>query len=243
MPFSTAHIVRKKVEKIPPGEVFDYRRFNMASSDELSLAKALSRLTQEGVIARLSRGKYYKPQETAFGKLRPSESTLVEALTMRNNKRIGYITGITVYNRLGLTSQVSNILVIATNKPLPPKTVEGYKVKYVKRELDIRDHDIPLLQILDAIRDIKTIPDSSPDEVIRILTSKIKGLSGQEKKQLTKLALSYNAGTRALLSAIIDKYMPRIPVGKLASSLNKLSSYEIGVSESILPNKSIWHIK
>jgi hypothetical protein len=243
MPFATAHIVRKKVEKMAPGEVFGYGRFTMAATDEFSLAKTLSRLAQEGVITRLSKGKYYKPKESVFGKLRPSESALVEALTTRNGQRIGYLTGIAVYNRLGLTSQVSNTLVIATNKPLPPKTVEGYSVKYVKRELDIRDQDIPLLQILDALKDIKSIPDSSPDEAVKILLSKIKSISEEEKRQLTKLALSYNASTRALLGAIMDEYMSRVPVKKLADSLNRLSNYEIGISESVLPNKSNWHIK
>src|SRR6267154_2550753 len=164
MASSTAHIVRKRVEKMQPGEVFAYSSFNLNKSEDLSLAKSLSRLAKNGAIVRLARGKYYKPKNTSFGKLRPSESALIEALTKRNNERVGYLTGTSVYNRLGLTSQVSNTLVIATSKPPPPKSLEGYKVKYVKREFDIRDQDIPLLQLLDAIRDIKSIPDSSPDE-------------------------------------------------------------------------------
>ncbi|MBS1491427.1 MAG: hypothetical protein JSS93_12950 [Bacteroidetes bacterium] len=243
MASSTAHVVRKKVEKMQPGEVFAYSNFNLDKSEELSLAKSLSRLTKEGAIVRLAKGKYYKPKNTLFGKLRPSESTLVDALTKRNNQRIGYLTGISVYNRLGLTSQISNTLVIATNKPLPPKLLEGYKVKYVRREFDIRDQDIPLLQILDAIRDIKSIPDSSPDETLKVLVSKIKELPEEDRNQIVKLALNYNAATRSLLGAMLQRYVPRMPINKLAESLNVLSSYEIGVSENILPNKSDWNIK
>ncbi len=243
MATSTAHIVRKKVEKIQPGEVFAYSSFNLDKSEDLSLAKSLSRLTKEGAIIRLARGKYYKPKNTSFGKLRPSESALVEALTKRNNERVGYLTGTSVYNRLGLTSQVSNTLVIATSKPLPPKSLEGYRVKYVKREFDIRDQDIPLLQILDAVRDIKSIPDSSPDEALKILISRIKQFSVEDRNQLLKLALNYNAATRSLLGAVMQQYVSRAPVNKLADSLNKLSSYEIGVSENILPNKSDWNIR
>lgn len=243
MAISTAYVVRKKVEKMQPGEVFAYSNFNLDKSEELSLAKSLSRLAKEGAIVRLAKGKYYKPKNTSFGKLRPSESTLVDALTKRNNQRIGYLTGISVYNRLGLTSQISNTLVIATNKPLPPKLLEGYKVKYVKREFDIRDQDIPLLQILDAIRDIKSIPDSSPDETLKVLVSKIKALPEEDRNQLVKLALNYNAATRSLIGAMLQRYVPRMPINKLAESLNVLSSYEIGVSENILPNKSDWNIK
>lgn len=243
MATSTAHIVRKRVEKMQPGEVFAYSSFNLDKSEDLSLAKSLSRLAKQGAIVRLARGKYYKPKNTSFGKLRPSESALVEALTKRNNERVGYLTGTSVYNRLGLTSQVSNTLVIATSKPLPPKSLEGYRVKYVKREFDIRDQDIPLLQILDAIRDIKSIPDSSPDEALKILISKIKELSVEDRSQLVKLALNYNAATRSLLGAVVQQYVSSAAVNKLADSLNILSSYEIGISENLLPNKSEWNIK
>jgi hypothetical protein len=243
MAASTAQIVRQKVEKMPPGEVFDYSRFNFEASEELSLAKSLSRMARQGAIVRLARGKYYKPKNTSYGRLRPSESALVEALTFRNSQRIGYLTGTSVYNRMGLTTQVPNTIVIATNKPLPPKTMEGYRVKYVKREVDIRDQNIPLLQTLDAISDIKYIPDTSPEEVIKVLVVRIKSLSEEERRQLVKLSLNYNAGTRALLGAILEKYVPTVEVNKLADSLNPLSTYEIGVSETILPNKQSWNIK
>ncbi len=226
-----------------PGEVFAYSSFNLDKSEDLSLAKSLSRLSKEGAIVRLAKGKYYKPKDTYFGRLRPSESALIEALTKRNNERVGYLTGISIYNRLGLTSQISNTIVIATSRPLPPKLLEGYKVKYVKREFDIRDQDIPLLQILDATRYIKSIPDTSPEEALKILISKIKELSNENRTQLVKLALNYNAATRSLLGAIMQKYMPQTSVSRLADSLNILSTYEIGLSESVLPNKSDWKIR
>lgn len=243
MATSTAYIVREKVEKMQPGEVFGYSSFNLKGSEEVSLAKSLSRLARQGAIVRLERGRYYKPKNTTFGKLRLSESALVEALTTRNKRRTGYLTGASIYNRLGLTSQLSNTLIIATNRPLRPKVVAGYRVKYIKQDLSIQDQDIPLLQVLDAIRDIRNIPDSSPEEAVKVLISKIKSLTEAETKQLVKLALNYNASTRALSGAIVEKYVPRVPVNKLARSLNRLSSYEIGVSDSILPNKDTWSIK
>lgn len=240
---STAEIIRKKIGKMAPGAVFGYSRFNFGKSGEISLAKALSRLAKEGAIVRIAKGKYYKPKNSLFGKLRPSEAAVVQALTIRNDQRIGYLTGAVVYNKLGLTSQISNTLIIATNKPLPPKIFEGYKVKYVKRELDIKDQDIPLLQILDALRDLKSIPDTTANEALNILIDKIKTFSGGDQKRLTKIALNYNAGTRALVGAIFEQYIPPISISRLSNSLNRLSSYEVGVSDSILPNKNNWNIK
>jgi Family of unknown function (DUF6088) len=240
---STAEIVRRKIEKIEEGALFAYANFNFDKSGELSVAKALSRMAKEGTIVRFAKGKYYKPRDTVFGKLRPNESALVEALTFRNKQRIGYITGLSVYNRMGLTTQVPNTLTIATKKPLPSKVMESYRINYVKRTFDIREQDISLLQMLDAIRDIKSIPDSYPDNTLKILISRIKTLSEEERRQLVKLSLNYNASTRALMGAMMEKYFPRTPVDKLAGSLNRLSNYEIKISESTLPNKSTWNIK
>jgi Family of unknown function (DUF6088) len=240
---STAEIVRRKIEKIEEGALFAYSSFNFDKSGELSVAKALSRMSKEGTIVRFAKGKYYKPRDTVFGKLRPNESAIIEALTFRNKQRTGYVTGLSVYNRMGLTTQVPNVLTIATQKPLPPKVMENYKVNYVKRGFDIREQDISLLQILDAMCDIKSIPDSYPDATLKILISRIKTLSEDEQKQLVKLSLNYNASTRALVGAMMEKYFPRIPVDKLADSLNRLSNYKIKISGITLPNKSTWNIK
>ena len=227
---------------MPAGSVFDYAQLEIASEKFVTAAQSLSRLTKKGVITRLARGKYYKPQQSKFGNSRPRESAVINALTIRQNKRIGYLTGLSVYNQLGLTSQVSNTLVIATANPLQPKNIEGYKVKYVRRNTSFLDEDIPLLQLLDALRDIKTIPDSKPDDSLKILKDRIADLSKVKKERLVVLALSFNPGTRSLLGAMMEQYFPDISVSKLKQSINRLSLFELGISIEILPNKRSWNI-
>jgi len=242
MSLSITQSIRKKVENLAPGAVFDYAKLEIAPAEIVTAAQSLSRLARQGTITRLARGKYYKPQRSKFGNTRPNESAIINALTTRDNKTIGYLTGLAVYNRLGLTSQVSNTLVIATPNPLQPKSIQGYRVKYVRGNADFLERDIPLLQLLDALRDIKTIPDSSPDDVLKILIERIRDLSKSEKKQMVSLSLSYNAGTRALLGAIMEHYFPEIATKELKQSMNKLSSFDTGVSEEMLPLKRSWSI-
>lgn len=170
------------------------------------------------------------------------ESAIIDALTIRQNKRIGYLTGLSVYNKLGLTSQVSNTLVIATASPLQPKKIEGYKVKYVRRNASFVDEDIPLLQLLDALRDIKTIPDSKPDDSLKILKDLIADLSKVKKERMIALALFSSPGARALLGAMMEQYFPDIRVSKLKQTINRLSLFELGISTEILPNKRYWNI-
>jgi hypothetical protein len=239
---SITEMIAKKVENMPAGSVFDYAQLEIASEQLVTAAQSLSRLARKGVISRLSRGKYYKPLQSKFGNNRPRESAIMDALTIRQNKRIGYLTGLSVYNQLGLTSQVSNTLVIATANPLQPKKIEGYKVKYVRRNTSFVDEDIPLLQLLDALRDIKTIPDSKPDDSFKILKDRIADLSKVKKERMVTLALPFNPGTRALLGALMEQYFPDIRVSKLKQSINRLSTFETGISIEMLPNKRSWNI-
>jgi len=235
--------IRKKVEKMPFGAFFDYSTLGIESSKVLSAAQSLSRLSRQGVIRRLSKGKYFKPKPSKFGNIRPQESAIIDSLTIRDNKRIGYITGLTVYNTMGLTSQISNTLIIATSNPLPPKQIEGYKVKYIRRNRSaFSTKDIPLFQLLDALSDIKEIPDASPDEAVKILKDQIEKLSSSDKDRLVMLSLSYNAGTRALLGALMEQYFPKVDTTKLKESMNRLSTFSLNISSSILPHKRSWSI-
>jgi len=42
----------------------------------MAVAQALSRLTRQGIIERLSKGVYYRARQTAFGKSLPSPAAL-----------------------------------------------------------------------------------------------------------------------------------------------------------------------
>lgn len=240
---STAAIVRKRVQDITPGEVFDYSGFALEKRNELSLAKSLSRLAQSGEIVRLSKGKYYKPKISSFGKLKPEENQVVRLLTENRNRTVGYITGITAYNRLGLTNQVSNTLVIGRKNTQPVQEISGYRVKFVKRKMDFNQTDIKFLQLLDAMRDIKRIPDTSVDSSVKIITAHLKRLPASKVRQLMKLSFNYTAAVRALLGAIIEANFKKISTASLYSSLNPLSKYKLKVSTEVLPNKTKWRIE
>jgi hypothetical protein len=238
-----AQLVRDRIDKLDPGAVFDYDTLKLNASEVGSVAQSLSRLRSEGVIERLEKGKYYKPKKSAYGRIRPSENEIIQLFTRKNNKWIGYLTGLLVYNKLGLTTQVSNTLVIATPNPKEPKELDGYKIRFVKSNADIREQDIPLLQILDAFQDISSIPDSSPDESLKVLRRKINALNDAEKKRLPRLAKDYRPRTRVLLGAFLECFFDGIATTDLKKNLNKLSTFELGVSEKALPNKSSWNIK
>jgi predicted transcriptional regulator of viral defense system len=235
-------VVNASIAGIPEGMVFDYSYFNMPKSEEITLAKALSRLTSKGIIERLAKGKYYKPRNTIFGKLKPEENEIIKSLTYKGEQLTGYLTGIALYNRLGLTTQVPNILTVATNNILPTKKVNGYTVKYSKRNVEISEDTVYLLQLLDALKDIRKIPDAYVDQSFTILLERIKELNPSQQKNLLELARKYNPATRALTGALFEEYISGTKVANLKESLNGLSQYTIGLSKNLLPNQSDWNI-
>jgi len=239
---SVDSIVKKCIENVQSGMVFDYSLFPVRGDAFIALAKALSRLAKQGQIVRLSRGKYYKPRESVFGVLKPDENQLIRSLTQIGDKTIGYVTGLAAFNSLGLTSQVSNTIMIARGSNQPAKDILGYKVRFVKRNFKFSRDDVKLLQMLDALKDIKIIPDTTVRASLKILITNLEKLKAGELQQMVRLARRYPPSTRALLGAIIENRFSEIRVVSLYKSLNPLTKYLVGIEPDILPNKLKWNI-
>jgi hypothetical protein len=198
-------------------------------------------MAAKGRLVKLSKGKYYKPELTPFGELSPDQYQIVKDLLERNGKIIGYITGLGVYSQLGLTTQISNVIQIGRNE-LRPALVRGrYKIKFVRQKNTITKDNIPLLQILDALRYIKKIPDESMSESCTTLLKTIQNRANSERITMTKLVLKYPPSTRALLGAILEKIGSE--TNSLKKTLNPITVYKYGISKQALETMQNWNIQ
>ena len=66
------------IDRFPKGYVFTYVDFKAEVSQKQALIKALNRMASSGKIAKLSKGKYYKPETTSFGNLLPNQKQIVK---------------------------------------------------------------------------------------------------------------------------------------------------------------------
>jgi len=237
---SIASTVQRQVAALGDGEVLT---IIMEGQTEVAYYKALSRMVKAGKLVRLEKGKYYKPKKSRFGALRPSETEIVKTLTQRGGKTVGYLTGNALYNQWGLTTQVPGKLTIARRSRLPEKEISGYKVKFSVRPFPFKGADIPMLQLLDALTDIRQIPDTSPATVVPLLIVKMKELQPSQLDKLTRLALEYPPSTRALLGTILDTHFPEQKTELLQASLNPLTRYQLAGIEALVSNKSKWYFK
>lgn len=235
-------IINSKIKRLPAGYVFTYEDFDLSVDKVDALTKALSRLVQEGKISKLSPGRFYKPKRTDFGELKPEVYQVVKDLLEQNGKITGYLTGYSAYNQFGLTTQVPGIIQIGTNEPKKSITRGMYKIRFIKQPNKISKEIIPLLRILDAIRNIKEIPDSTVQDSCKTLIAIIKKLKKEQRESIIRLAKRYNPATRALSGAIFELCFGSGVSEPLYKSLNPSSEYEFGISESILPNKLKWKI-
>ena len=230
------------IDRLPKGYVFTYADFYTEVNKKEAVIKALNRMVESGKIAKLAKGKYYKPEKTPFGNLQPNQAQVVKDLLEDNGKLVGYLTGYSIYNQLGLTTQVSNTIQIGKNEIRPSFKRERYTISFVKQRNTITKENIPLFQILDAMRYIKKIPDTTLEASCKRFLAILTTLSKKDKSTLVRLALKYTPATRALLGAMLEKLNQETIAEPLFNSLNPITKYKMTGVAKVLSTCEKWNI-
>ena len=252
--------IRNTIDRLPKGYVFTYEDFCIGVNKKEAIIKALNRMVNSGKIEKLSKGRYFKPEKTPFGILQPNQEQIVKDLISENGKVMGYLTGYSIYNKLGLTTQVSNIIQIGKNQTRPKFKRERYTISFVKQKNIIIKKNIHLLQILDSIKYrpiinqdgrieildsikyIKKIPDTTIKASCLRFLEIVRTLTLDDKKELIRLSLKYPPSTRALLGTLLDETHNKSMTDRLKESLNPITKYEIPDVGKIFTKASNWNI-
>lgn len=230
--------IRQQIADFESGKVFSLEDLSLSKGEQKAAVMSLGRLVQRGVIERLSPGNYYKPKETAFGKVGPTIEDRFRDLLYDKNKPIGYITGLYAFNYLGLTTQQPTVLEVGVNFPKRSIKRRIYSVRFVLQRNLITEENIELLRILDSLKWIKKIPDTSIERSYELLKAVVQGYCVEEQEQLVKLALNYSPLTRALLgSMIVNKALSEL----LLETLSPLTRFKIGLSSTLISPQ--WNIE
>ena len=235
--------IEKKLLKMPDGTTFKYQELGIDPQEYTAAAKALERMIKKGVISRASIGLFYKPKKTAFGMLRPNEEELLKPYLFSKGKRIAYITGNALYNRMGLTTQVPKTIKVASmNKRIATK-IGSVQVKPVKSYVEVTDDNYSLLELLDVLKDFKKITDSDKEQALRFMLQKMKELSSTKRQRLVQIAIKYPPRVRALTGALLNELSPKKPIEELKKGINPLTIYKFGISKKQLSNLEYWNLR
>lgn len=131
----------------------------------------LNRLKNEGIIKAEYKGVYYKPVITIFGEMGLDQTKLMQLkyLKDRNGNVKGYIVGAKLFNRLGLTTQVSNVTDIVTNECKYHKQYDERLRTYItKPKIEITNENYRYLQFIDILenRDNINIEVENANEIL-----------------------------------------------------------------------------
>ena len=237
-----SHEIEKRILTMESDRVFSVADLGFPSEWYDNVRMKLSRLGKLGQVVKVSKGKYYRPRQTVFGILQPSREETVKDLLVKNGKTIGYLTGYTIWNKMGLTSQISNLIEIGSNSHRNRKRRSNYDIRFTLQPNPITRTNIPLLQILDAVKAVKAIPDANANDTVKRLITLIGELAEKDIKMLSGLAEKYTPQTRALTGAILEFDGHAQLADRLKQTLHPATVYKIGISEDVLPNSKNWNI-
>lgn len=242
---TAAQNIEDKVRQIDFGTVFSIEDLGFPKEWWENVRVKLSRMAAKGSIQKLSKGKYYKPQKSIFGELKPDFYEIAKDLMYDDkNNQIGYLTGYSIWNDMGLTSQVANTIFIGSNRRFNTKRRGIYTIKYIMQPNIITKENVVMLQILDSIRFIDKIPDTSIAASVSGLKSIVNNLVHDDIIELVILSQKYQPRIRALLGAMLSDIGYEKQATEIKNTLNPGTRYRFGLGNSdVLLNKEKWNIE
>ena len=235
-------LIERSVMSFPKEMIFTISDLNLPMSSWENVRVKLGRMVKDGILRKAGKGRFYHPKKSIFGEVMPSHEEFVKDLLWKGDTPIGYITGYSRWNQMGLTSQISGIIQIGING-VKKNTVRGiYPVRFIKQPNVITEDHIPFLVILDAINNLRKIPDSTISESVERLTAIIRQFNSEEIEKMAALAMKYPARLRALLGAILENIGYDSVSYELFGTLNPLTKYDYSGLLAHLPNSRKWNI-
>lgn len=236
--------IRNRIKKLSKGKTFGYVDLRIAKENYTTAAKVLERLQKGGDIKKISKGIFYKAEQTVFGELQPDYSEQLRLCLYENGKRMAYETGTSLYNRLGLTTQMAFRIKIASRSKRISINRGLLKADAVKSYAEVTENNYEVLGLLDAFKDIKRIPDCSVSQAVRVLNGILKKLNDKQTDILINYAQLYPPRVRALVGAMLQNMGKASKnLGKLKEGLNPLTIIKLGLKENELPTITNWYIK
>lgn len=248
----TGHMGRRTASSISSRRIAGLVRWRMERGGErlwrledfrglpfTAVAQALSRLTRQGRIERLSKGVYYHSRPTAFGKSLPNPADLSRLASQRNTV---FPSGIAAANLLGFTTQTARRGEVSTSAlSLPRKLIGSDMVIHTRRPeawAGLSDADAALL---DFLRRGGKTSELSLEETVRRTVALLSERGRFER--LLKIVDSEPPRVRAMLGAVGEQLgKKRATLRRLRASLNPLSRFDFGLLTG-LPRAKSWQAK
>jgi len=178
-----------------PGEPIFSGDIEIPGMTEENLRYHLKKLTDDGIISRFEAGIYYIPKLDILGERigLSSETVAVHKYIKRRGKRVGYYSGFTLANRMGLSTQVPFTVEITSNyAPAQVRELTIKNRKYVVRRpiVEVTEENVAVLQFLDCLKDVEKCAEEEMDVCGKILSEYARH-NDITKKRVDELIANY----------------------------------------------------
>lgn len=223
---TTKSKIRKKILSEPNFDrIWSVEDFN--NLPRINVLKAFSDLVKEKIIKRAKRGFYYRTKVTVLGETSFSPVSLALS-NVKNKCDFCCISGVAGFNELGFTTQIPNNIVIACNCNFRSHD----NVRYIYRNKPVSGGAAERI-VLDAIIDIKTIPDTTVENTV----NKIKDLIKTKKVNLVSLvktAFNESPRVKSVIGAIAQEFnFDKKILERLKNSVNPLTMIYLNTGNSL----------
>jgi hypothetical protein len=236
---SVALKVLSRIKRGGQDRLWTYKDF--ADLPSLAVAAALSRLTKKGRIRRVRKGVYYVPRVTRFGTTNPDPSSVAAAVLTRRG--IAWSpTGPAAYNRLGLTTQVSPTTTFAVSRKVRLTSAGASTRLSLRPAAAVRSASADERAVLDALRDLRWIPDTTPENVIARIGDLFRS-NRVSFERVARFARREPPRVRAVLGAIGSSIgADPSALEELRGSLNPMTHFSLGLLDKLETARE-WNIR
>lgn len=220
--------VREKIESYPLRELIIANKFLIEKLPNVpanTYYKSIERMRKKGELEWLAKGVYCRPKVTRFGKILAGEENILNYYIGKENYT-GVVIGYRLYNKYGITTQVSKSVKIYSNVlEEEKKVIKNVEIKKVNISINSKiKRAIEQLEILENYDEIEDIDKNSLIRLYRTIAEEYS-----DKVFITVLRnIKYKKRTIAYLESILNK---RRVENTLSQFLNKTSKYKIPAVE------------
>ena len=152
---------------------------NIPGMKPVAVRQQIKKLTESGQLKRFDTGIYYIPKKSMFrsGSALSVDEVIKRKYLQDGARLCGYIGGILFANRLGLTTQVSGIYEIYTNKATTEyREVQLANLRVILRKpyCEIDEENAATLQFLDLLKEIRDVSEVDGEELTNRLITYMK---------------------------------------------------------------------
>lgn len=223
--------VRNKIEACPVRELIVANRFlkeNLQYVPENTYYKSLERMVKKGELEKIAKGVYCRPKITRFGKILSGEENILNYYIGKESLT-GIVIGYRLYNKQGMTTQISKTIEIYSNVlEEEKKVIKNIQIK--KINLLINSKIKQAIEQLEILQHYNEIEDANKNKFISFIDTIVVNYSDELFINVLS-KMKYKKRTIAFLESILNRNNVR---NTLSQFLNRTSKYKMPIVEEVL---------